>query len=129
MNEHEKWSDDAFSARGAVIPTWPLESGGQLGLRLGAAAVAPNDLENLFVYTRIDGWGRFPVGSGQLRADLETSYAVNNDDGFGRQFTAYLDLGAGLPHLSGSPGLFIRVPLDGDARRVLDLSIGISARF
>jgi len=63
------------------------------------------------------------------RADLGTSYSITDDDGFGRQFTSYLTLGAGLPEASGQPGLFIRVPLERDARQVLDLSIGLSARF
>jgi hypothetical protein len=31
--------------------------------------------------------------------------------------------------MSGRPGVFIRPPLDGDGRRVHDLSIGLSAAF
>ncbi len=128
LGELEKWGD-AFSVRGAALPSRTLESGGRLGLRLGGAAVAPEDLENLFVYARVGGWGRFPVGRAELRADLGTSYAVNDDDGFEEQFTAYLDLGATMLEAGGRPGFFIRIPLDGDARGVLDFSIGISARF
>lgn len=129
LDEPEKWGNEAFSARGAVIPSWPLENGGQLGLRLGGAAVVRTNFENLLVFGRAAGWGRFPVGSAELRADLGTSYAVNDDDGFGEQLTAYLDLGWNMREVSGQPGLFLRVPLDGDARQVLDFSIGVSARF
>lgn len=129
LDELEKWVEDAVAVRGGVMPAWPLASGGQVGLRLGGAAIAPTDWENLHVYARAAGWGRVPTGRAELRADLGTSYSVTDDDGFGRQFTSYLTLGAGLPEVSGHPGMFIRIPLDGDARQVLDLSIGLSARF
>lgn len=129
LDEIEKWSDDAISLRGAWIPSRALDGGGLLGLRLGGAAVTPNEFDNLLVFARVAGWGRFPVGTAEVRADLTTSYYVNGDDGFGEQFVAYLNLGAALPESSGHPGLFIRIPLDGDARDALDLSIGLSARF
>jgi hypothetical protein len=64
-----------------------------------------------------------------LKADLATSYLLTSDDGFGRQFTAYVDLGATLPDISAKPGVFIRIPLDGDGRDVHDLSIGLSFGF
>jgi hypothetical protein len=54
---------------------------------------------------------------------------VTSDDGFGDQFTAYLDLGVSLTGVSAQPGLFLRVPLDGDGRQVHDLSLGVSVRF
>jgi len=129
LDEVEKWADDAYSVRGAWIPSKMLKGGGRTGLRVGGAAVAPNDFENLFVYTRLAAWGRIPVGAAELRGDLATSYIVNSDDGFGQQFTAYLDLGAALTGTSGRPGAFIRIPLDGDAREALDVSIGLMARF
>lgn len=128
LEEFEKWGDDAFSVRGAWTPFRPI-GGGQLGLRLGGAAVAPIDLVNVFVYARAAGWGRFPAGNAELRADLETSYLVNDDHGFGERFIAYLNLGAALSGAGGHPGLFIRIPLDADARDVLDFSIGLTARF
>jgi hypothetical protein len=129
LNELEKWGEDGLSVRGAWIPSRPLDSGGRLGLRLGGAAVTPNDFENLYVYARIAGWGQFPVGSAALRADLGTSYNVTSDDGFGQQFTAYLDLGVELPESSRQPMIFLRLPLDGEARQVLDFSLGWRMRF
>lgn len=129
LDEMEKWGDDAISVRGAWIPSKALANGGQVGLRLGGAAITPNEFENLWVFTRVAGWGRVPVGTSELRADLSTSYYVNGDDGFGQQFTAYMNLGATLSEASGAPGVFIRVPLDGDARDVLDLSIGLRMQF
>lgn len=128
LDEMEKWNGDVISIRGAWTPSRALDGGGRLGVRLGGAAVTPNEFENLWVYVRAAGWGSLPVGTAKLRADLATSYYVS-DDGFGRQFTAYLNLGATLSEASGHPGLFIRVPLDRDARDVLDLSVGLSARF
>ena len=129
LSEFEKWADDAFSARGAWIPSWPLDGGGRLGLRLGGAAVAPTDLENLYVYARLAGWGRVPVRGIELRADVDASYLVTSDDGFGRQFTSYMALGAQLTDSPRQPMIFIRVPLDGDAREILDLSVGMALRF
>jgi hypothetical protein len=129
LNEIEKWDEDTFSARGAWIPTRALDGGGQVGMRVGGAAVAPTDFENLHVYTRIAGWARIPVGRVEVRADLDTSYNVTSDDGFGQQFTSYLTLGAGLTQSSGRPLVFLRLPLDGDAREVLDLSVGMAVLF
>ena len=129
LNEVEKWADHAYSVRGAWIPSTALKRGGRAGFRVGGAAVAPDDFENLFVYARVAAWGRVPVGVAELRADVATSYAVNSDDGFGQQFTAYLDLGAAFAEASGRPGVFLRIPLDGDAREALNLSIGLMARF
>lgn len=129
LDELEKWSDGAISVRGAWIPARVLERGGKVGLRLGGAAVTGDDFEDLLVFARVAGWGTFPVGTAELRADLATSYYVNGDDGFGQQFMAYLNLGAALPEVSGHPGLFVRVPIDGDARDLLDFSIGLTARF
>jgi hypothetical protein len=58
-----------------------------------------------------------------------TTYAVNSDDGFGEQFTAYLAVGVQLAGSSDGPTLFLRVPMDGDANDVLDLSAGVSVLF
>ena len=125
----EKWGDDAFSVRGAYLPSTLLEGGGRLGLSLGGSAAMPTDFENLFVYTRVAGWGRFPTETAELRADLGISYDVTNDDGFGEQVTSYVDLGAALTEASGRPGLFLRIPLDGDARDAMDFSIGFRVQF
>ena len=125
----EKWMEDAFSARGAWIPSKRLENGGQIGLRVGATALMPTGLENLWVLTRLAGWGRFALGSAELRADLDTSYHLTGDDGFGQQFTSYLALGIGFKESATKPTIFLRLPLDGDARRWLDYSIGVSMVF
>jgi hypothetical protein len=125
----EKWGDDVFSVRGAWIPSQPLESGGRIGLRLGGAALVPDGFDNLHVFARAAGWGRLPVGEAELIADLESTYAVNSDDGFGEQFTAYLAVGVQLAASSDGPTLFLRVPMDGDANDVLDLSAGVSVLF
>jgi hypothetical protein len=93
----------------------------QIGVPLAMAGADALDGTSLYL-----GSLRFSLLFG---ADLGTSYAVNDDDGFGEQFTAYLTLGAALSEASGHPGLFVRIPLDGDARSVLDLSIGLSAQF
>jgi hypothetical protein len=129
LGELEKWIEDSISLAGAVLPSWPLSSGGQLGLRLGGAAIMPTGFDNLNVDARVAGWAHLPMAAAEFRADLATSYMVTSDDGFGEQFTAYLDLGATLTEMSGRPGVFIRPPLDGDGRRVHDLSIGLSAAF
>ena len=129
LNEPEKWIEDSFSVRGGWIPSRPLEGGGRLGLRLGGSAAVPTELDNLFLYARAAGWGRFPVGTAELRADLETSYYVNGDDGFGQQFTSYLHLGLQFMETPGRPLAFLRVPLDGDAGRFLDVSVGVGIRF
>lgn len=129
LNELEKWSDDAVSFRGAWIPSRALEDGGRVGLRLGGAAIMPTDFENLFVYARVAGWGSVPAGSTELRADLNVSYDVTGDDGFGQQFTSYLDLGVALQRTPEGSTLFLRVPLDGDARDALDLSVGWRLQF
>ena len=129
LNEREKWSDDAVSFRGAWIPSRALENGSRVGLRLGGSAVMPTDFENLFVYARAAGWGSVPAGSAELRADLNVSYDVTGDDGFGQQFTSYLDLGVALQQAAEGSTLFLRVPLDGDARDALDFSLGWRLRF
>jgi hypothetical protein len=129
LGELEKWLEETVSLRAAVLPSWPLSNGGRLGLRLGGAAILPNGFDNLNVDARVAGWARLRMASAELGADLATSYMVTSDDGFGEQFTAYLALGATLVESSGAPGVFIRIPLDGDGRRVHDLSIGLSVRF
>lgn len=113
---------------GAVTPSWALSGGGRLGLRLGGEA-ARDETDSFLLFGRVAGWGRFPVGTAALRADLSTSYILSDDEGFGREFTAYLLLGSELPEVLGSPGLFVRLPLDGEARRYLDFAVGLSARF
>jgi hypothetical protein len=129
LGELEKWIEDSLSLAGAVLPSWPLSSGGQLGLRLGGAAIVPTGFDNLNIDARAAGWVRLPMAAAEFEADLATSYMITSDDGFGQQFTAYLDLGATLTDTSGRPGLFIRIPLDGDGRQVHDLSLGVSAAF
>jgi len=127
-DEPEEWSKDGLSIFGAVTPSWALSGGGRLGLRLGAEA-ARTKTDDFLLFGRAAGWGRFPVGTATLRADLSSSYLLNSDDGFGRQFTAYFVLGAELSDILAKPGLFVRVPLDGEARRFLDFAVGLSARL
>lgn len=129
LNELEKWSDDAVSFRGAWIPSRSLDEGRRVGLRLGGSAVMPTDFENLFVFARAAGWGSISAGGTELRVDLNVSYDVTGDDGFGEQFTSYIDLGVALQQAAKGSTLFLRVPLDGDARDVLDLSVGWRIRF
>lgn len=126
LDEPEKWNEDTFALRGAWTPARSLDSGGRLGLRLGGSAVFPNDLDNLYLFARMAGWASIPVGDGSLRGDLATSYVINGDDGFGDQVTGYLAIEGRLDDRAGQPALFVRLPLFGDARDALDLSIGIS---
>lgn len=129
LDTPETWIEDGFSVSGAVLPSTMWSGGGKLGFRFGGAALVPTDLENLFVFVRPAAWARFPLERAELRVDLTTSYDLTGDDGFGQQFSAYVGLGAQLSDVSGRPGLFIRLPLDADAREVLDLSIGFSAEL
>jgi hypothetical protein len=129
LGDRDKWLEETFSVGGAVLPSRQVGSGGEVGLRLGGEAMVPTDFDNLWLDARAAGWGRVPVGRAELEADLTFSYLITSDDGFGRQSTAYLDLGASLTEEPGRPGVFFRIPLDGDSRDVLDLSIGVSARF
>jgi hypothetical protein len=129
VQEPEKWIDDLISLRVAVMPSRELEGGGRLGLSLGGAAVAPDDFDNLTGYLRLAAWGRVPAGSAELRGDLGTALVVNGEGGLGRRSVVHLNVAATLPELSGNPGLFIRVPIDDDARVLHDLSVGLMARF
>lgn len=127
-DEPEVWSTDGLGLSGAVTPSWPVSGGGRLGVRLGGNA-ARTETDGLILFGRAAGWGRFPLGSAELRADLSSSFLLNDDEDFGRHFTAYFTLGAEYSEIPASPGLFIRVPLDGEARRYLDFAAGLSARF
>jgi hypothetical protein len=129
LGELEKWVDDNITVSGAILPSWRLSDAGRIGLRLGGAAFVATGFENLNVDARVAGWVRVPTATAALRAEVATSYMVTSDDGFGDQFTAYLDLGVSLTGVSAQPGLFLRVPLDGDGRQVHDLSLGVSVRF
>ena len=129
LGEPEKWVEDNFTVGGGVLPARRFANGGQVGLRLGGVAFVRTGFENLNIDARAAGWAHIAAGAAELRADVATSYMITSDDGFGDQFTAYLDLGASFAAVVGQPGLFIRIPLDGDGRRVHDLSIGMSFGF
>jgi hypothetical protein len=126
--EREKWVDDSYAVTGAFQPWWPV-SQGRLGLRFGGAAFVPTDFDQLNVDARVAGWANVRAGSAALKADLATSYMVTSDDGFGSQFSAYLDLGAALVETPARPGLFLRIPLDGESRDLHDLSMGVEVGF
>lgn len=129
LDRIEEWVDDSFGVRAALTPSWDYGEGRRLGLRLGVGAAAPDDFDDVNVYLRPGVWGIIRSGSLDLRGDLATSYFLNSDDGFGEQFTAYLDLGVDLVERSGRPGFFVRIPLDGDTRDLLNLSVGARVRF
>jgi hypothetical protein len=61
LGEIEKWTDEATSVSGAVLPSWPLSSGGQLGLHLGGVVVLLNGFDNLHLDARAAGWARLPI--------------------------------------------------------------------
>lgn len=129
LDDPGKWFDDTVALRGEFLPGRDLDDGGRIGLRLGTYLLAPTDVDNLNAYLRLGGWGRFPTDGAEFRADLGSTYLVNSDDGFGSQFTAHLSLQAALTEGTGRPGLFVRVPLDGDSRDLLDLSVGVRVQF
>lgn len=129
LDRPEEWLDDVFGLRAGLTPTWENGEGRAVGLRLGVAAAAPDDFDDVNVYLRPGVWGSVRSGDLDFRGDLATSYFLNSDDGFGQQFTAYLDLGVDLVEQSGRPGFFLRLPLDGDTRELLDLSVGARVLF
>lgn len=129
LGELEKWIEDSFAVSAATLPSWSFADSGLLGLRLGGAAIVSNGFGNLNVDARVAGWLRVPAGGAELSAELATSYMVTSDDGFGEQFTAYLDLGAALVQSARRPMIFLRVPLDGDGRQIHDLSVGFAIGF
>jgi hypothetical protein len=128
-DEPELWAEDVMSVRGGIIPSLQVSPQAVVGVRVGGALVAPNDLENLWVYGRGALWGSTAVGAAELRADLVTSYFINSDDGFAEQFRMYLDARAGLPDVPAAPGIVFRLPLDEEAREALDFSVGLTARI
>ena len=99
------------------------------GVRLGGALLAPDDLEDLWIYARGAAWASARAGAGELRGDLVTSYFLNSDDGFDRKFRLYVDARAGLPDMPGRPGVYLRLPLDREARDAMDLAAGLSVRI
>ncbi|MGE0157782.1 MAG: hypothetical protein AB7T31_00145 [Gemmatimonadales bacterium] len=128
-DEPELWADDVLSVRGGILPAWRPSEGTAVGLRLGGALLAPNDFGNVWLYARGGPWVSASAGIAEVRADLATSYFINGDDGFERQFAAYLDARAGLTALPGRPGVIVHLPLDSEARDALDLSIGVFAQL
>ena len=129
QDEPELWAEDVMSVNGGIIPTWQLSNDARVGVRVGGALLAPDDLGDLWVYARGAAWGSAQAGAAELRGDLVTSYFVNSDDGFDRQFRMYLDARAGLPDAPGRPGIFFRLPIDREARDAMDFAAGLSARI
>lgn len=129
LDRPEDWLDEVVGVRGGVTPSWDRGEGRRIGIRVAGAAVAPDNFDDLNVYLRPGVWGSLRSGDLDFRGDLSTSYFLNSDDGFGQQFTAYLDLGVDLLETSGRPGFYLRVPLDGDTRELLNLSLGGRVRF
>jgi hypothetical protein len=126
--EPERWTEDIMSVRGGIMPSVQLSEQARVGLRIGGALVAPDDLENLWVYGRGAVWGSTMVSAAELRGDLVTSFFINSSDGFAERFRMYLDARAGLPEMPGRPAVFLRLPIDTEARDALDFAIGLSAR-
>jgi hypothetical protein len=129
LDEEEAWAEEVFSARGAWVPSWAISGSAQAGLRVGGAIAVPTDFEDWWIYARPSGWIRAFVGSAELRAEVLASYLSNGQGTFAELSTAYLDVGAGLPDTFGHPGIFVRLPLDTDARDAIDLSVGVHAQF
>jgi hypothetical protein len=128
--EPELWAEDIMSVRGGIMPALQLSERARVGLRIGGALVAPNDVDNLWIYGRGAVWGSAMVGAAELRGDLVTSYFINDDEGaFAERFRMYLDVRAALPEAPGGVGVFFRLPIDTEARDALDFSIGLSARI
>lgn len=129
FDEEEAWAEDVLSVRGAWVPSWPVSERGRAGLRLGGALAMPTEFDDMWIYVRPTGWVRFYAGTAELKADLITSYLSNGEGDLGTLSTAYLDLAAGLPGSWGHPEVFLRLPLDTDARDALDFSVGIAAQL
>jgi len=129
LDEEEAWAEDVMSARGAWVPSWPISGSARAGVRLGGAIALPTDFDDWWIYARPAGWIRAVVGSAEIRADVLGSYLSNGRGTFAELSTAYLDLGASLPDLFGRPGVFVRLPLDTDARDAIDFSVGVYAHF
>lgn len=127
--EWEKWADDSFSVGGGFLPSWRLSGAARMGLRIGGAAIVTTGLDNMNVDLRPAVWVRVATGAAELRTELATTYMLTNDDGFAEQTTAYLDLGLTLSQVRFRPGVFVRVPLDGDTREFHQASVGLSLGF
>jgi hypothetical protein len=129
LDEEEAWAKDVISARGAWVPSWALSETTRFGFRAGGAIAIPTDFDNWWIYARPAGWLRSRVGGAELRADVLGSYLANGQGSFAELSTAYLDVGAALPDFFGHPGVFVRIPLDADARDAIDFSAGVYAHF
>jgi hypothetical protein len=130
LDEEEAWAPDVFSFRGGFVPAWQLSEGVTVGMRLGGALAIPTDFETLWLYARPTAWGRVSTGTVELRADLATSYFANSEGAsLDEKSVAYLDLRAAVAEAPGRPELFVRLPLDGQARAALDFAVGLAVRF
>jgi hypothetical protein len=128
-DEPELWAEDIMSVRGGITPFVQLSEEARVGLRVGGALLAPDDLGDLWLYGRGAVWGSTRLSDAELRGDLVTSYFINSSEGFAEQLRMYLDARAGLPEAPGRPAVFLRLPVDGEARDALDFSVGLSARI
>lgn len=119
-----EWVDEFITLRGGLIRERDVGEG-KLGLRVEGAINALTEFDDGLFWLRSGVWGQARAGAASLRAELSGGWILNQDDGFGRNSFFYFDAGADFDDVPGRPGLFVRVPLDENARRLVNASFGV----
>lgn len=110
-------------------PRWSVGSSATVGARVGLAAVSPSSLPSEF-YARFGGFGETALASVRVGAEVTGAWSlsppsIGRDRTFGEVTTGQATVFVGLPDVPLDPHLFVRLPLDADARRRLRTAIGL----
>lgn len=131
----ERYTDGTTGVAFRLNPRWSVGASGTVGGRIGLAAVAPASVDPEF-YARFAGFGETEVRAVRMGAELTGAWSLNPrtftalpDPTFGERSTSYGTLFVGLPGVTLAPNVFVRVPLDADARRRLRAVIGVKLRY
>jgi hypothetical protein len=125
----ERFIEDIWSVNGAYTPSFALDGGAVVGLRLGGAVLFP-DGQDTELFAR---YGASVAGtSDRIRLGGEvtgTAIVSESDLSFNERTIHQMTLLLGIERDGLVPDLLIRVPLESSVRDAMPVSVGVRLTF
>lgn len=128
LKHPERFTPRTIGIEVSVTPRWQFGRDTEAGARLGVASVAPSAFRREF-YGRFAGFATVDAGPVRLTGELSGATFLGGEvDGFGERTVSHTTVLARVESSPLAPGVWIRLPLDDDARGATHVVVGVRVR-
>jgi hypothetical protein len=123
----DRFIEDLLTVNAAFVPLRRLGSGATVGARVeGSVWIPTGEDADTELFARYAAFGSIPAGALELTGEVSGLMVVTEGDlSIAERTNHSLSVGAGLRDVRVRPGLFVRIPLDGDLREEMGAVVGL----